>query len=144
MGWTKKSKKPRLYFDLLSIEKMGLIEETKIEEFRTVSFRLINLPAINGIDTTDIDFLKYVIQIKDHGSNHPTFSMLSPEVNVKCPHVYNNTKGLCLFHNSEFSWTGNSTFGIRLVLILYTWIFFYDVWCKTKIWYGPEHSHELK
>jgi hypothetical protein len=133
----------RFYEQLHDLMLGGFISDLQIVDFRNYTFRLVNQLEISGIDCTSVSFSSYKILITDNGIIHPTFKMVEPDIDVSCPHVYPNSD-LCLFHRKEFSWSRGSIVGKRIILVLYSWILFYDIWLVTKIWYGKEAKHKLQ
>jgi hypothetical protein len=85
----------------------------------------------------------YTVSIAYMGNERPAVKVLKPELVEKPPHVYPG-KELCLYHPSNFHWTKEKLIAREIVDWTITWIYFYEVWLQTRIWYGPEVEHTLK
>ncbi|MXX97367.1 MAG: nucleotidyltransferase [Rhodothermaceae bacterium] len=84
----------------------------------------------------------YKIAVKYTPSCHPKVFVLSPELHSMAPHVWPDDKSLCLVNPKVFPWHPSHL--VAKVTIPWTalWLFFYEGWLDTGIWYGPEFPHD--
>lgn len=127
-------------FNIRSLLEKALIGDFIIIGFDTFSFNLVNQKEISGVDTSLIDFSKYRITVKLSKEYVPRFFMTTPIVKKDCKHI-NGDGSLCLYHKSEFQWYNTFNDGERIILVLYSWILYYDLWLTHKVWYGDEFPH---
>lgn len=88
------------------------------------------------------EFRKYIISITYRGAREPEVRVLSPLLVDNPPHFYSNTKSLCLYHPDNYNWTEDKLIAKEIVPWTAAWIYFYEIWLETGIWYGPEVSHK--
>lgn len=88
------------------------------------------------------EFPVYTISLKYNSTNkHPIVKILNPKLVENPPHFYSKTKSLCLYHPKNFYWDNNKLIANEIMDWTIAWIYFYEVWLETKIWYGPEVTH---
>lgn len=83
----------------------------------------------------------YKVSITYRGSSNPMVKVISPELVTDPPHFYKESKSLCLYHPENFKWVKEKLIASEIVAWTAAWIYFYEVWLQTGIWYGPEASH---
>lgn len=83
----------------------------------------------------------YTVSITYRGSSSPIVKIVSPELVSDPPHFYKGSKSLCLYHPENFKWAKEKLIANEIVAWTAAWIYFYEVWLQTGIWYGPEASH---
>jgi hypothetical protein len=84
----------------------------------------------------------YKVSITYRGSLSPMVKVISPDLVPDPPHFYKESKTLCLYHPENFKWAKEKLIANEIVAWTATWIYFYEVWLQTGIWYGPEASHD--
>jgi hypothetical protein len=85
----------------------------------------------------------YTISITYRGKLRPIVVVLTPPLVDNPPHVYPGKKDLCLFHPHNYNWTADKLIARNIVPWTAAWIYFYEVWLQTGIWYGPEADHNV-
>jgi hypothetical protein len=103
-------------------------------------FNLVNQNNFSGIDTSWIDFSNYEMQIKLRPGSQPRVIILRGLDGEKPPHTYLQWN-LCLYHPSENIWSNEGDFSQDILPLVYTWVYFYEVWQITGEWYGREWKH---
>lgn len=83
----------------------------------------------------------YTVSITYRGILSPIVKVLQPELVENPPHIYSETRNLCLYHPSNFKWSKEKLIAKEIVSWTSSWIYFYEVWLQTNIWFGPEVSH---
>ena len=86
---------------------------------------------------------KYRVKV-EYSSTYPKVWVLSPSI-TDAPHRYPD-KSLCLYYPKDRSWTQKKYTHETIVPWVSEWLVFYELWCVTGVWYGPEapHSGEKK
>ena len=128
---------------LKSVLKLGEITQLSISGTRITpcfEFNLVNKTNFSGIDTSWIEFQNYRIQISLRPDQHPKIIVLSGLDDEKPPHTYPEWN-LCLYHPSEKIWTGNGDLSQDILPLIYSWVYFYEVWKITGVWHGREWKH---
>lgn len=102
---------------------------------------------------TDIEFIGklivkpelpvYKISINYRGNLKPLVKVLEPELVADPPHIYKQSRVLCLYHPDNYKWTRDKLVANEIVSWTSAWIYFYEVWLQTNKWYGPEAHHDL-
>ncbi len=86
-------------------------------------------------------FPEYKVSILYRSGRTPIVKVLDPNLVEKPPHFYQNTQSLCLYHPHNYRWVSGKVIAKDIVPWTSAWIYFYEVWLKTKVWYGPEVPH---
>lgn len=104
-------------------------------------------------DPNDIEFIgelkvaewipEYTISISYRGALAPRVMIIKPELVEKPPHVYPDTRTLCLYHPDLYKWKRDRLIAQDIVSWSAAWIYFYEVWLQTGVWYGPEAPHDI-
>lgn len=88
------------------------------------------------------EFPVYTISILYRGSLPPIVKVVNPQLVENPPHVYRSAENkLCLYHPSNFNWTKEKLVAKEIIEWSAGWLYFYEVWLETGVWYGPE-AHE--
>lgn len=105
-------------------------------------FDMVNQSKFSDIDTSWINFEKYRIKASLKLGQHPFIEVINglDLERGKPPHTYSKWN-LCLYHGSEGIWSDQGDFTKDILPLIYTWIYFYEVWLKTNVWYGREWKH---
>lgn len=86
-------------------------------------------------------FPVYTVSATYRGILSPQVRIIKPELVEKPKHFYRESKTLCLYHPSKFDWKRESLMAVTILPWTAAWIYFYEVWLKEGIWYGPEVDH---
>ncbi|MCK9209108.1 MAG: hypothetical protein M0P66_18505 [Salinivirgaceae bacterium] len=107
--------------------------------YGTYTFKLsLTNQKIDG-ELTGIDFTKYKLNIVYKKSIEPYIYVTEP-ILVKRKHMHSDDR-LCLYHKKEFKWSDKESIALKLIPWTIIWIYFYEMWLKTGIWYGDEYKH---
>ena len=88
------------------------------------------------------EFPVYTISILYRGSLPPIVKVVNPQLVENPPHVYRSAENkLCLYHPNNFNWTKEKFVAKEIIEWTAGWLYFYEVWLETGVWYGPE-AHE--
>jgi hypothetical protein len=104
-------------------------------------------------DRYDIEFIgtlkvkpelpTYTVSVKYRGSKTPIVKVISPVLTENAPHTYPSEKNLCLYHPNNFNWQREKLISKEIMDWTAAWIYFYEVWLQTGVWYGPEAAHDI-
>lgn len=83
----------------------------------------------------------YTVSITYRGSSSPLVRVLEPELVADAKHIYKESKTLCLYHPENFHWTKEKLIALNIVSWTAAWIYFYEGWLQSGVWYGPEAHH---
>lgn len=83
----------------------------------------------------------YNVSVVYRRAKNPKVFINSPILKKNAPHRYREGN-LCLYHPSNFKWTGRQLIAKYIMGWTIAWIYFYEVWLETGIWYGPEVLHK--
>lgn len=87
------------------------------------------------------NFPVYTVSITYRGNARPLVKVLNPNLVEYPPHFYQQSCSLCLYHPKNFTWTKEKLIASNIVSWAAAWIYFYEVWLRDKVWYGPEADH---
>ena len=85
----------------------------------------------------------YTVSITYRGDLSPLVKVLKPDLVAEPPHIYKESRTLCLFHPANYKWTKEKLIAKEIVSWTAAWIYFYEVWLQKGKWYGPEASHSI-
>lgn len=83
----------------------------------------------------------YQVQIKYSFRHHPRVYVLSPEISRNAPHTYRDENTLCLYHPYDNDWSAEKLIACTIVPWTVEWLRYYEIWCTTGKWFGPEAPH---
>lgn len=85
--------------------------------------------------------ITYKIKIIYKYNKHPRVYVLSPNILTRAPHRYSD-KSLCLYYPKDNNYNHKSSM-ICDTIIPWTaeWLYYYELWLKTGVWWGPEAPH---
>ncbi|PKP32397.1 MAG: hypothetical protein CVT99_05085 [Bacteroidetes bacterium HGW-Bacteroidetes-16] len=83
----------------------------------------------------------YSVSVEYRGKLSPKVRVITPKLVDKPPHYYKNTDSLCLYHTDDFKWNCQKLVAKEIMSWTIAWIYFYEAWKQTDIWYGPESHH---
>jgi len=86
---------------------------------------------------------EYEVKILYCGDKSPKVYILNPAPVEGAPHIYSNTKSLCLYHPDNFKWHGGKLIAEDIMGWTAGWIYFYEYWLQTGKWVGPEVPHDI-
>lgn len=90
------------------------------------------------------DLPEYKVRIEYRGAAAPIVTIISPRLVENAPHMYNNPRCLCLYHQDNYKWTGEKLVANDIVPWTAAWIYLYEYWLRTGKWVGPEVPHGKK
>jgi hypothetical protein len=90
-------------------------------------------------EKVDVDFSKYKLKITCSKDLPPKVFLIEPAI-TKPYHLYNDGS-LCLYHPNNFNWGDDKSIAKDLIPWTYMWIYYYEMWLSTGIWYGDEYEH---
>lgn len=82
----------------------------------------------------------YHIRISVCQDRKPKITVLSPAINPKSKHLYNDGS-LCVYKPDAISTSTPFFYRDFLIPWIALWLFFYEKWLITRIWFGPEYIH---
>lgn len=82
----------------------------------------------------------YNVSVHYRFKKRPLVFVNSPQLDDKCPHRYNDDS-LCLYHRDNFKWDADKLIAKNIMQWTIAWIYFYEAWLQTGIWFGPEVPH---
>lgn len=82
----------------------------------------------------------YNVSIVYRRAKNPKVFINSPQLKFNAPHRYKEGN-ICLYHPSNFRWNGRQLIAKQIMDWTIAWIYFYEVWLETGVWYGPEVPH---
>jgi hypothetical protein len=85
---------------------------------------------------------KYQIEITCKQSMTPQTKVLDPLLEKNTPHVFRDKGTLCLFHKNDFQWNEKKKIAETILPWTSAWLYFYEVWLETGIWFGEEYPHQ--
>lgn len=83
----------------------------------------------------------YNVSIVYRREKNPKVYINSPELKVNTPHRYREGN-ICLYHPLNFRRNGRQLVAKQIMGWTIAWIYFYEVWLETGVWYGPEVPHD--
>lgn len=91
---------------------------------------------------SDVDFSRYEIEIHlNKKLPYPQVFITEPKLLKNPPHIFTNEGSLCLIHPENFDWNNEKSAIDTIFGWTLGWIYFYEKWLKTGIWFGPEEQH---
>jgi hypothetical protein len=85
---------------------------------------------------------EYVVKIQYNGWRRPKVYIVAPQIMNNAPHRYPD-RSICLYHPDNFNWHEHLFIADYIVPWTATWIYFYEIWKCTGIWYADEESHKV-
>jgi len=95
-----------------------------------------------GIIKVSLVLPAYTIVVTYRGDLRPLVRVVSPVLVPDRPHFHEVNNSLCLYHPKNFNWTRDKLVAQYIISWAAAWIYFYEVWLVSKIWYGPEADHK--
>lgn len=84
---------------------------------------------------------EYKVRIEYKASLDPYVFVVSPKLVDNAPHIYRETKRLCLYYPANYNWNADKLIAKDIVPWTAAWIYFYEYWLRTGKWIGPEVPH---
>lgn len=84
---------------------------------------------------------QYRVRIICRPKMTPAVFVVDPALVSDAPHRHLNGS-LCLFKDRDNPWQETDGIGTRLVPLICSWLYYYEKWCDTGIWLGPEATHD--
>jgi hypothetical protein len=88
------------------------------------------------------EYDEYTLEIMYDRFSDPVVKILYPEILPNAPHMYRSEGTLCLFRPKLFHWNQYNLISEYIMGWVAAWIYFYEIWKETNIWYGPEAPHD--
>lgn len=89
------------------------------------------------------DFSNYLIKVRYSRKTAPKIFIVSPKiVHSKAPHLYKDSS-LCLYKPTLWSWENKMSFTKELFPQVCLWLYYYEVWRQTNVFFGEEAAHSL-
>ncbi len=85
------------------------------------------------------DAYEVEVWMPDHGA--PRVRVLSPALRRGAPHTYDDDGLLCLYHPKARPWRRTDLAALTVVPWAELWLYFYEAWLETGVWWGPEAQH---
>lgn len=85
----------------------------------------------------------YNVKICFRGKKSPNAFVLSPILKEDRPHKYPDGS-LCLYYPREQKWKPDWIIAQKFMPWVCEYLYFYEVWLETDIWYGDEAPHKGK
>jgi hypothetical protein len=133
--------------DLTVLEDQGLIRKLKVRFIRSsTQTRIIDFFLCKALfilpdgRSIEVDFSEYRIKIEYGGFCRPRVFVPSHKLDRKCGHI-NGDSTLCLYKSQNFAWKNSSSLALEIIPLIYAWIYFYQDWTCTNIWYGFSAKH---
>lgn len=130
-----KFQKTKQYNPSIQIEAMKAL----YPQFRASHKRIAEFEFIGDIHVKP-ELPVYTVSITYRGDLRPIVKILNPKLVEDPPHLYQD-QSLCLYHKSNYHWSGWKLIAKDIVPWTAAWIYFYEAWKQTGIWYGPEVEH---
>lgn len=87
----------------------------------------------------------YTVSVEYRGNLRPYVKVLNPTLVETPPHFYKESQTLCLYHPDNYKWKKENLLTKEIIPWTAGWIYFYEVWLQTGIWYGPDaHPNQPK
>jgi hypothetical protein len=84
---------------------------------------------------------EYQVRIQYQQGFPPKVHVLWPEICPDAPHIYQSDKSLCLYYSKDGSWSSARLIARTVIPWTAEWLRFYEIWCITGKWFGPEAPH---
>lgn len=83
----------------------------------------------------------YKVKIQYREKKSPKVYILEPTILKKAPHRYSDGS-LCLYYPYDKDFNSNlSMFSDTIIPWTVEWIYYYELWLDTGVWWGPEAPH---
>jgi hypothetical protein len=83
---------------------------------------------------------EYNVKIEFFIDKHPRVWIINPLIKSNAPHLYKEGS-LCLYCPRDNSWNARSWLAKTIVPWTAEWLFLYELWLETGMWWGLEASH---
>jgi len=147
MGQYKKALNPGLQLPIFRrLQSDGFISDLEHvlngRGTHTWTFRITDIEIKDKDLLVKKDFSNYLIKVRYSKKSAPKIFIVTPEIRYKqAPHLYNDSS-LCLYKPTLWQWENKMSFTKELFPTICLWLYFYEVWQQTGIWYGEEAKHD--
>ena len=107
-------------------------------EYRRRTKRLIWVGDLQPSDSSH----RYTIKIDYKFRHPPHVSVISPDIDPNAPHMYRSKGTLCLYYPDDGDWSSEKLIAYTVVPWTAEWLKYYEFWCITGKWFGPEAPHQ--
>lgn len=127
------------------LQNLGLISDLShrigLRRTHYWTFRMGEMAFLMDGKTLDLDFRQYRMKVVYSTKTAPRVFITTPVLPEKTIHTYRD-KSLCLYKESNWQWQDELQFDEDLFPNVCGWIYYYEVWQSTGIWYGKEAVHD--
>jgi hypothetical protein len=81
----------------------------------------------------------YTVKI-EYDVDHPRVYVIKPKILDNAPHRYDDGR-LCLYYPKDMSFDETSLISDTIVPWTAVWLYYYEIWLKEGVWWGPEAPH---
>lgn len=82
----------------------------------------------------------YNITIRSYKGFTPKVFINKPPLVENAPHTYPDGN-ICLYYPGDFHWRQGMLIAGKIMQWTIAWIYFYEAWLETGVWFGPEVPH---
>lgn len=91
----------------------------------------------------DLDYTRYQLYVTHTRRQEPRVFIQSPILPLRCKHTWHQEDGrLCLYKPELWQWQTDMHFDKHLFSNVIMWIYHFEMWQATGIWYGEEALHQ--
>lgn len=112
----------------------------KLNNALVMKFNLTNNQINTNKISLNFDFSSYDIEMIYKSNKEPKVFIRKPALLKKTPHLFHDGS-LCLYKKSNFKWKDGCSIAKEIVPLIIMWVYYYEVWQKSKKWYGKEAGH---
>lgn len=114
--------------------------KARFAQFKVIKRGRYNIEFIGDLKVKDSSPI-YTVSVIYRGAIYPEVKIIKPELIEHPPHFFKQSKTLCLYHPKNYKWSKERLIAVDILPWVAAWIYFYEIWLKKKIWYGPEVDH---
>lgn len=148
MGQSKKAFNPGLQLPIFRrLQSDGFISDLDHvlngRGTHTWTFRITDIEISDKDLQVKKDFSNYLIKVRYSRKSAPKIFIVTPEIRYKqAPHLYKDSS-LCLYKPTLWKWENKMSFTRELFPQVCLWLYYYEVWQQTNVFFGEEAPHSL-
>ena len=135
MGWAKPAYNPMI--QIADMKRLYPQFEYSINAHNLSSL------TFSGKLAPHINMPDYFIRVTYRLGKSPRVKIIKPDLVEDPPHFYKKQNSLCLYRPDEFIWKKEYSIAKIIIPWVSSWIYFYEVWKETDVWYGEEAEHDI-